>query len=172
MTQPRWKVALRAHRATHFDTAGPDHARLMFAACSESVASAELLAAFPTAYVLQMLGGLPRELDEATRATLEYGVLANGVRQIVVCGHLRCKEPGGALTPETSQAVVVARCRALQADDYIGPILRRAHVTMRAMWLEEASRELYACDFEGRPARCMGDDDLAAMFASFDEVSS
>ncbi len=172
MTQPRWKVALRAHRATHSDAAGPDRARLMFAACSESVASAELLAAFPAAYVLQTLGGLPRELDEATRATLEYGVLGSGVRQIVVCGHHTCKEPGGALTPETSQVLVVARCRALQADDHIGPILRRAHVTMRALWLEEASRELYACDLEGRAARWMGDEDLEAMFASFDEVSA
>ena len=143
----------------------------MFAACSESVASAQLLAAFPTAYVLQTLG-LPRELDDVTRATLEYGVLVHGVRQIVVCGHHRCKEPGGALTVEASQALVVARCRALQADAHVGPTLRRARVAMRALWLEEGSRDLYACDFEGRPPRCMGDEDLTAMFASFDEVSS
>ena len=170
--QARWQIALRAHRGGHSDRRGRDHARLMFAACSESVVSAELVAAFPTAYVLQTLGSLPRELDAATRATIEFGVLGTGVRHIVVCGHHRCKESEGALTPETSQAWVVARCRALQADEHIGPMLRRARVTMRALWLEDASRDLYACDFEGRPARCMGDEDLAAMFAGFDEVSA
>ena len=171
MMLPRWQRALRAHRS-HSDPDTRAHGRLMFAACSESAGSAELLAAFPTAFVLQTLGGVPRELDVATRATLEYGVLASGVRHVVVCGHHRCKEPGGALTPAASQALVVARCRALQADEQLGPTLRRARVTMRALWLEDASRDLYACDFEGYPARIMGDDELAAMFASFDAVSS
>ena len=169
--EARWKSALRAHRLIHPDPARRGHPRLMFAACSESVVSTELVAAFPAAYVLQTLGGLPHAFDGETRATLELGVLWTGVRHIVVCGHHRCAEPHVAHTPEASQASVVARCRALQVDGHIGPILRRAHVTMRALWVEEASRELYACDFEGRPARRMGDNGLAAMFASFDEAS-
>lgn len=169
VTPARWQLALRAHRSAHSNNPARDHAGLMFAACSESVATAELVAAFPTAYVLQTLGSLPRVLDAATRATIELGVLGTGVRQIVVCGH-RCNASEGALTSETSQARVVARCRALQADDDIGPMLRRARVTMRALWLDDDSRDLYACDFEGRPARRMDDEDLAGMFARFDEV--
>ena len=144
----------------------------MFAVCSESIASTELLAAFPTAYVLQTLGGLPRELDAVARSILEYGVLGNGVRHIVACGHHRCREPGGSRTPETSQARITARCRALQADEHIGPMLRRARVTLQALWLEDVSRDLYACDLDGLATRCMTDEDLAEMFTAFDEASA
>ena len=144
----------------------------MFAVCSESVASAELLAAFPTAYVLQTLGSLPSDLDAVTRTIIEYGVVGNGVRHIVVCGHHRCREPGGSRTPETSQALIRSRCRALQADDHVGSMLRRARVTLRVLWIEELSRELYACDSDGLPPRLMGDEELAATFAAFDEASA
>ena len=172
MTRARGQIALRAHREAHPDPLDRDHARLMFVACSESVAAASLLAAFSTAYVLQTLAGLPHDLDIAASATIEYGVLAQGVRHILVCGHDSCRGDGDARTPEASQAVLVARCRSLVYGAHTGPILRRAHVTMRALWFEEASHDIYACDFEGRPAKNMADVDLAAMFASFDELSA
>ena len=54
----------------------------MFVACSESVASAELLEAFPAAYVLQTLARPQEELDAASRATLEFGLVASGVRHV------------------------------------------------------------------------------------------
>jgi len=142
----------------------------MFVACSESGAAASLLSAFPTAYVLQNLAGLPVGIDMGARATLEYGSLAQGVRHLVVCGHDSCLGDGDARTPEASQDVLVARCRALVEDLHTGPMLRRARVTMRALWFEEISQDIYACDFEGRPARRMEDVELAAMFASFDEL--
>jgi len=172
MTQARWQLALRAHREAHHERLDRDHARLMFVACSESAAAASLLAAFPTAYVQQTFTGLPRDLDTATRATLEYGVLVQGVLHVVVCGHESCRGDGDAPTPEASQAALVVRCRALVDDAHTGPILRRARVTIRALWFEEASHDIYACDFEGRPASCMEDVDLAAMFTRFDELSA
>lgn len=144
----------------------------MFVACSESVASAELLAAFPAAYVLQTLARQPENLDAASRATLEYGVLASGVRHVVVCGHGGCWGDGGAPTPEAGQALVVARCRAMQAEEQIGPVLRRARVTMQPLWFDEASQDLYACDFEGQPARWLVDAELASIFNRFDELSA
>lgn len=144
----------------------------MFVACSESVANVGLLAVFPAAYVLQTLARPPGEFDAASRATLEYGVLASGVRHIVVCGHSGCWGDGDAHTPEASQALVVARCRAMKADEQIGPVLHQARVTMQALWFDEASHDLYACDFEGRPALCLADADLATMFNRFDEFSA
>lgn len=51
-------------------------------------------------------------------------------------------------------------------------MLRRARVTLRVLWIEELSRELYACDPDGLPPRLMGDEELAATFAAFDEASA
>ena len=172
MTQARWQLALHAHREAHPERLVPDHTRLMFVVCSESTAAASVLAAFSTAYALQTLTGVSHDLDIAASATLEYGILARGVRHIVICGHDSCRGDGDARTPEASQAVLVARCRALVDDAHMGRILRSAYVTVRALWFEQASHEIYACDFEGRPARCMDDVDLVAMFASFDELSA
>lgn len=168
MTKALWQVALRAHRVAN--SGSRDHTRLMFVVCSESAASTELLAAFPTAYALQTLTQVSPDLDAAACATLEYGALGHGVRHVVVCGHHGCRGDGKALAPESSQALVVARCRALQEEAHTGPVLRRARVTMRALWFDESSHDVYACDFEGRPAKIMGDSELAAMFTRFDEL--
>jgi carbonic anhydrase len=144
----------------------------MFVACSESIASAAFVAAFPTAYVLQTLVGPPHDLDADTRATLEHGVLGEGVRHLVVCGHDGCRVAGGARASGASQRWAVDRCRALQADERMGRMLRRAGVTMRALWIDEASHEIYTCSFEGLPPRRMEAADLAAMFSALDEVSA
>lgn len=168
--QPRWQRALRTHRQAHPEWADRDHGHLMFAACSESVASLALIAAFPTAYVLQTLGGVPSAMDAATEATFEVGVATQGIREIVVCGHDLCSAHGGARTREESQSLLVERCRALHTNDPIGSILRRARVKMRALWIEDKSGELYTCSFEGHPARRLVDEDLATMFAAFDQV--
>ena len=144
----------------------------MLVACSESIASAGLLTAFPSAYVLQTLAHGPEALDAASRATVVYGVLESGVRHVVVCGHGGCGGDDGAPTPEVSQARVVARCRAMQADQQLGPVLRRAHVSMQALWLDDASGDVYQCDFEGRPARRLEDQHLAALFNRLDDLSA
>jgi hypothetical protein len=127
----------------------------MFVACSESVTRAGLLAALPATYAVRTLASQPQGLDAAPRAALEYGLLASGVRHVVVCGHGGGRRDGGAPAPEASQAPVVARCRAMQA-----------------LWLGEASHDVHACDFEGRATRCLGDADLAALFNRFDEFSA
>jgi hypothetical protein len=162
---------LRAHREALPARFDQDHSRLMFVACSESAASAALIAAFPTAYVLQTLASPAHGLDVARRETLEHGVLGNGVRHIVVCGHDRCRGSHDR-THAASQAWVVEQCRGLQVDERVGRMLRRAGVTMRALWLDEVSHDLYVCSFEGLPARVMEEADLAAMFHTFDELSS
>ena len=172
MTRARWQLALRALREAHPDRLVRDHTRLMFVACSESAATESLLAAFPTAYVLQTLAGGPLDLDSGARATLEYGAICQGVRHIVVCGHDSCRGDDHARTPEASQALLVARSRALVEDPLLGPMLRRARVTIRALWFDEVSSELYACDFEGRASKLMQDAELTAMFARFDELSA
>ncbi len=172
MTQARWQLALRAHREAHPEHLDPDHTRLMFVACSESTAAESLLAAFPAAYVLQTFMDLPRDLGAAARATLEYGILVEGVRQVVVCGDQSCRVDGDVPVAEASQAALFARCRALLDDAHTGPILRRARVAIRALWFDEASHDVYACDVESGTTRPMGDIDLAAMFAHFDELTA
>ena len=122
--------------------------------------------------MLQTLASATPDLDIGARATIEYGVLAQGVRHLIVCGHGRCRGDGDAQTAVESQDLLVARCRALLDDAYTGPILRRARVTMRALWFDEGSHDLYACHVEGRAARCMEDVELAAMFARFDELTA
>jgi hypothetical protein len=49
-------------------------------------------------------------------------------------------------------------------------MLRR--VTMRALWFDESSHDVHACNSEGRPATLMAEAELAAMFDQFDELSS
>jgi hypothetical protein len=145
----------------------------MFVGCSESFASAELVAPFPMAYVLQALARQSEEIGGAARATLEYGFLASGVRHVVVCGHYGCRgDEDAPTTPEASQAMIVARCGAIQADEQIGPLLRRARVTMQTLWFKEASHDLYVCDFEGQPARYFEDADLASMSSRLEELSA
>ena len=171
MKGSRLRAALRAHRAARPAPSGTDAARLMFVACSESVASAELLVAFPAAYVLQTLAGRQGDSESALRTTLEYGVLASGVRHVVLCGHCGCWGDEGAPTPEASQARVVARCRAMYGDEQLGAVLRRADVIIEALWFDEPARDVFACDLNGRPPRCLEDGDLAALFNRFDELS-
>jgi carbonic anhydrase len=172
MTPSSLLVALRAHCAGRAAPAAGEGTRLMFLACPESIASAALLAAFPAAYVLQTLAQPPQHLDTTWRDTFELGVLASGVRHIVVCGHQGCRGDGGVATPEASQALLVARCRAIQADEQVGPMLRSAGAKMEALWFEEATQDVYACDLEGRPARRLGDAELAATFTRFEELSA
>jgi len=147
-----------------------DHSHWMFILCSESAASAEFAAAFPTAYVLQALGTIPIPIDDGTRATIEYGLFVRGVRHLVVCGHEGCHATERLLrTHRSDPAQVVAQCKALQRDELLGPILRRADVTMHALWFEELSRDVYACDFDGRPARRLDGQDALTLLASVDE---
>ena len=144
----------------------------MFVTCSESLACAELLAAFPSAYVLQRLPRGENGLDSPSRATYEYGVLGRGVRHIVFCGHGGCWGDGGELTAEASQALVVERCHALHADERIGPMLRDERVTLQPLWFDEHEHQLYAFDVDGRPARRLEGDELTALFSRFDEMSA
>lgn len=139
----------------------------MFVVCSESAASSELAAAFPTACVLQTFADLVRPPDAEACAAIEYAIVFAGARHLVVCGHDGCRATGDAARPVTGQAHLLARCRALRAE--MGPLLRRARVTMHALWLDEVSRDVFRCDLDGHPAERISVQALAAMVSSSDE---
>jgi carbonic anhydrase len=168
----RWQEALRAYRRRSLEPAdGAPASDLMFVLCSECHAGAELVSAMQPAMVLQTLGGARTPADPALRATFEYAVGGKGVKHIVLCGHEACQvvsERGR----EASQAHVVSQLRGLLDDEAVGPLLRARGVKLRALWFDEREGDIYACDVEGRPAAPLDDEDLARMFAAFDEPRS
>lgn len=165
MMKAIWQSVHGAHRKAH-----RDHSHLMFVACSESVACAGFLAAFPTAYVVQTLAGPARPVDAATHAAVVYGALQRGIRHVVVCGHSCCRADGAPGDAEQSQALAVARCRAIQDDAALGPILRGVRASLQPLWFDEVSHDIYTFDLDGSAKR-MGHDDLASMFTRFDRLS-
>ncbi len=67
---------------------------------------------------------------------------------------------------------MVSQLRGLLDDEAVGPLLRARGVKLRALWFDEREGDIYACDVEGRPAAPLDDEDLARMFAAFDEPRS
>ncbi len=172
MRFPQWQRVLRAYRKVRHGRVHPEHAKLMFVACSESAASTALIGAFPTAYVLQNMAGAPRELDALTRMTLEYGVLGQGVRHIVVCGHDGCRGCDRNSELKESRDWAIERCHAMEADENVGEMLRRAGVTMQTLWLDEHSQDVHAFSLNGLRTERMSEAELVAMFRTFDKVST
>jgi carbonic anhydrase len=166
----RWRDSLRAYRRRSLEGDGAkEPGDVMFVLCSENAAAAPLVAACEPAIVLQTFGGARTPADTTTRATIEYAVKQKGVRHIVVCGHEGCHavRPRGASARAATQADAAAQAADLRRDQQIGALLRAHGVMVRALWLDEAEGDIYACDIEGRPPSLMDDEDFARMLESF-----
>ena len=165
-----WHEALRTYRRRSF-TGDPDEtSNVMFVLCSENHAAAAVVAACEPAIVLQTFGGARDPSDASTRATFEYAVRLNGVRKVIVCGHLGCQAialDGGADARTRTQADVVAQCRRLRQDAHIGALLRDHGVTLHAIWFDDREGDVYTCDIEGRNATLLSDADFGRLIESF-----
>jgi len=165
-----WHEALRTYRRRSVTDLHDETSNVMFVLCSENHAAAAVVAACEPAIVLQTFGGARDPADASTRATFEYAVRLKGVRKVIVCGHLGCKAvalDGGADARTKTQADVVAQCRRLRQDAYIGALLRDHGVTLHAIWFDDREGDIYTCDIEGRHATLLSDEDFGRLIEGF-----
>lgn len=161
-----WQDALKTYRRRSIEERGGGPARrAMFVLCSEDHAAAALVAACAPVVTLQTLGGALAPLDAAARATFEHALVREGVRHIVVCGHDGCAAHGAA---GDGAADVRAQCRSIVGDPRVGELVRAHRVKVRALLLDEAEGDLYACDVETGRRSLLDDDDFARLLASFE----
>lgn len=163
----RWYDALRIYRHFSLEKATAREPRpLMFVLCSENYAAAALVAGCEPALVLQMPGGAQNPADGTTRATFDYAIREQGVRNVVVCGHQGCRmvEPQGLDPRRATQAAVVSQCVALREDKHIGPLLSEHHVVLQPVWFDVREGDVFRCNFENERVELMSDDDLAKAF--------
>lgn len=143
-----FQAALRAYRRNSLEEAPmDDRVSTMFVLCAECGAANQLVAACQPAVIFQAFGGLRDPEEPAARATLEYAIEKQGVRQVLVCGHHGCGAVGDP-SARATRAAVVAQCRALRESKGLGPLLRTHRVVVRPLWFDEAEGDVFLCNYE------------------------
>ena len=144
--------------------------RALFILCSGDYFGAELIARCDASIVLQTPGGAAAASDSQARATIEYAVLHERVRHVVVLGHRGCRF-GGA-RPETAREQALAQWQSLMNDAFCQPLFRAHRVDVRLLWVDGTSGEV--CDWRADEQRLapMDHGELERMLVSLEEPTS
>ncbi len=145
--------------------------RAMFILCSDDHFGAGLIAECGASIVLQTPGGAATPLEPQTRATLEYAVLQEGVRHVVVLAHQGCRSVRHAL-PEAPREQALAQWRSLVNDEFSGQLLHAHGIHVRILWVDATWGEV--CEWRADEQRLapMRRGDLERMLASLEERTS
>ena len=144
--------------------------RAMFILCSDDHFGAGLIARSDASIVLQTPGGAAAASEAHARATLEYAVLHEGVRHVVVLAHRGCRF-GGA-PPDGAHAQAQAQWHSLMNDAFSQSLFRAHRVHVRLLLLD--ARAAAVCDWRADQQRLqpMGRGDFDRMLESLEEPTS
>ena len=143
----------------------------MFILCSDDFVGAGLIAECRASIVLQTPGGAAAASEPQARATIEYAVLQERVRHVVVLAHQGCRSIRGAL-PEGPREQALAQWQSLANDDFSRLLFHAHGVDVRMLWVDATSGEVCHWRAEERRLAPMGRGDLQRMLASIEERSS
>ncbi|CAN5843570.1 hypothetical protein BH11MYX4_BH11MYX4_15120 [soil metagenome] len=143
----------------------------MFILCSDDDFGAGLIAHCDASIVLQAPGGAAAASESQARATLEYAVLHERVRHVVVLAHRGCRSIGGAM-PEGAREQALAQWQSLMNDEFSYTLFHDHGVHVRLLWVDATSGEV--CDWRADQQRLapIGRGDFELMLASFEEPTS
>jgi len=145
--------------------------RAMLILCSDDDFGAGLIAECHAAIVLQTPGGAAAASEPQARATLEYAVLHERVRRVVVLAHQGCRSVRGAL-PGGPRERALAQWQSLVNDEFSRPLLHANGVDVRMLWVDATSGEVCAFRTDDQRLAPMGCGDLERMLASLEERTS
>jgi len=144
--------------------------RVMFILCSEDYFGAGLIARCDAAIVLQTPGGAAAASESQARATIEYAVLQERVRHVVVLAHRGCRFCGAL--PEEAREQALAQWQSLTNDAFSQSLFRDHRVHVRLLWVDATSGEVFTfCADEPRLDR-MDRADVDRMLESLEEPTS
>ena len=144
---------------------------MMFVLCSDDYFGARLIADSRASVVLQTPGGAAAASEPHARATLEYALLHERVRHVVVLAHQGCRFRRGTL-PEGPHEQALAQWESLVNDEFSKRLLRAHRVDVRLLCVDGTSGEV--CVFRAAQQRLvpMGPGDLVRMLESLEEATS
>ena len=143
----------------------------MFILCSDDYFGASLIARCDASIVLQTPGGAAAASEPQARATLEYAVLHEGVRHVLVLAHRGCRSIDGAL-PEGAREQAFARWQSLMNDEFSQSLFHAHGVDVRMLWVDATSGEVCAFRADEQRLAPMGSGDFERMLASLEERTS
>ena len=143
----------------------------MFLLCSEDYFGAQLVAGCDASIVFQTLWGSTAVADFQARATLEYAVLHEGVRHVIVMAHRGCRSTNGAPAGGAHEQAF-AQWQWLTNDEFSRSLLCAHGVQIRLLWVDAPSGEV--CNWRADQQRLepMPREAFERMLASMDEPSS
>ncbi len=133
----------------------------MFILCSEDYFGAGLIARCDAAIVLQTPGGAAAASESQARSTIEYAVLQERVRQVIVLAHRGCGFCGAL--PEEAREHALAQWQSLTNDAFIQSLVRDHSVLVRLMWVDATSGEVCAFRADEQRLEPMGRGDFDRM---------
>jgi len=151
--------------------AGKPPLRVMFILCSDDYFGAGLIAGCDASIVLQTPGGAAAASEPQARATLEYAVLHERVRHVVVLAHQGCRSARGAL-PGGPREQALAQWKSLVNDEFSQLLLHAPGVDVRMLWVDATSGEVCAFRADEQRLAPMGSGDFERMLASLEERTS
>ena len=144
--------------------------RVMFILCSEDYFGAGLIARCDAAIVLQTPGGAAAASESQARTTIEYAVLQERVRHVVVLAHRGCRFCGAL--PEGARELALAQWQSLTNDAFSQSLFRDHRVHVRLLWVDATSGEVCAFRADEQRLAPMGSGDFERMLASLEERTS
>jgi carbonic anhydrase len=144
--------------------------RAMFILCSEDYFGGRLIARCDASIVLQTPGGAAAASESQARATIEYAVLQERVRQVVVLAHRGCRFCGAP--PEEAREQALVQWQSLANDAFIHSLFRDHSVHVRLLWVDATSGEVCAFRADQQRLEPMWRGDFDRMLESLEESSS
>ena len=144
--------------------------RAMFILCSEDYFGAGLIARCDAPIVLQTPGGAAAASESQARATIEYAVLQERVRHVVVVAHRGCRFCGAL--PAGAREQALGQWQSLANDAFSRSLFRDHNVHVRLLWVDATSGEVFAFHADEPRLDRMDRGDFDRMLESLEEPAS
>ena len=142
----------------------------MFILCSEDYFGAGLIARCDAAIVLQTPGGAAAASESQVRATIEYAVLQERVRHVVVLAHRGCRFCGAL--PKEAREHALVQWQSLTNDAFSQSLFRDHGIHVRLLWVDATSGDVCAFRADQERLEPMGRGDFDRMLESLEESTS
>ena len=150
--------------------AGQPPLRAMFVLCSEDYFSAGLIAQCNACIVLQTPWGAAAASEAQARATLEYAVLHEGVRYVVILAHRGCRSIDRALSQACEQAF--AQWQWLTNDEFSRSLFHDHGVRVHLLWVDASAGEVWNWRADQQRLEPVGRGGFGRLLARLEEPTS
>lgn len=143
--------------------------RVMFILCSDDYLGAALIAPWDAAMVLQTPDGDADSRELLSRATLEYAVIQEKLRHIIVLAHQGCHTAVNDGQDKALEKALV-RWQTLKNDTFSQSLFQAHRVELRLLWTDMMSGQV--SEFRPDEKRPIGRDGFERTMVSLEEPTS